>query len=315
MSFSPIQVFASREFIHYRTVSSPVADIAARFYDFMTSVSPDASHARYVYATAYVGTEPPTDKAFAGSPVDVAVREMLACPPVIVLAQGPMHPWGLFERSSETQSIASGLTSSSATPTSDGRPKVEPAAAIFIPWAVHQVLEEAMENDDEQDASAASFFALACLVHETAHWIAANRRGYLRDPSREATKTSLLPKINFGKAKIATHTRRDWGTHAQELLLGCAFTFMSYADGAHEVVSERIKPLIPKLQPAITPEMIVHFTGNAIPPIVDVSRYGAPQPHEVPKWRQSLSDFLVVSCTSPDFSCHHGACRMRDGTK
>ena len=50
--------------------------------------------------------------------------------------------------------------------------------------------------------------------------------GYKHDPSRDRKKTSLLAKLDFTMSKIKTHTRRDWGTHAKELLLGCAYTFM-----------------------------------------------------------------------------------------
>ena len=45
---------------------------------------------------------------------------------------------------------------------------------IFLPWAVHQALKEAIEGDDEQDKSVASFFLFTGVVHETAHWIAGN---------------------------------------------------------------------------------------------------------------------------------------------
>ena len=87
--------------------------------------------------------------------------------------------------------------------------------------------------------------------------------------------------------------------------------YRSYADGTHEVVSERIKPTLPHLRPALSPDAQTYFTGEPLPEIVDISKYGAPKEHEVPKWRPK-SDFLVVSCMSPDFACHHGACRLRD---
>ena len=85
----------------------------------------------------------------------------------------------------------------------------------------------------------------------------------------------------------------------------------SFADGTHEIVSERIKPTLPHLRPALSPEAQTYFTGSPLPEIIDISKYGAPKEHEVPKWRPK-SDFLVVSCMSPDFACHHGACRLRD---
>ncbi|EJF60256.1 hypothetical protein DICSQDRAFT_137595 [Dichomitus squalens LYAD-421 SS1] len=303
MTLPEIKVYASRDFKHYRVVSSPVADIAARFYGFMSSNSEAASHARYAYATAYQGVEPRTPGGFQGSELDHAVQHMLAHPPIIVFAQGPMHPWGLFE-DAELQSISSEATGTSAV-------QLDPVNCIFLPWAVHQALKEGMEGDDEQDKAVASFFLLAGIVHETAHWIAACRHGYKRDPTRDRKKTSLLAKLDFTKTKITTHTRRDWGTHAKELLLGCAYTFMSYADGTHEVVSERVKPVLPHLRPALSPEVQTHCTGFPLPEVIDISKYGTPKEHEVPKWRPK-SDFLVVSCMSPDFACHHGACRLRD---
>ena len=113
MTLPVIKVFASRDFRHYRPVSSPVADIAARFYAFMTSNSDAASHARYAYATAFQGVEPRTPGGFHGSELDHAVQNMLMNPPTIVLAQGPMHPWGLFQ-DAEQQSISSGGTGTSS---------------------------------------------------------------------------------------------------------------------------------------------------------------------------------------------------------
>ncbi|PIL26296.1 hypothetical protein GSI_12052 [Ganoderma sinense ZZ0214-1] len=303
MTLPHIRVYASRDFKYYRPVTSPVADIASRFFAFMASNTAEASHARYAYATAYEGSEPRTSGGFQGSELDRNVQAMLANPPTIVFAQGPMHPWGLFQ-DAELQSISSEATGGSGI-------QLDPAGCIFLPWAVHQVLKDAIESDDEQDKSVASFFLFAGVVHETAHWIAGNRHGYKHDPSRDRKKTSLLAKLDFTKSKIRTHTRRDWGTHAKELLLGWAYTFMSYADGTHELVSERIKPTLPHLRPALSPELQTYFTGEPLPEIIDISKYGAPKEHEVPKWRPK-SDFLVVSCMSPDFSCHHGACRLRD---
>lgn len=135
--------------------------------------------------------------------------------------------------------------------------------------------------------------------------------------------------MNFGIAKIRQHSRKDWGTHAKELLLGYAYTFVyvphplflcalllirssprTYADGSHEVVSQKVAPVIPKLKPALNPDVQAHFVGGALPPIVDISKFGAPNDREVPKWRPK-SDYLIVSSVSPDAACHHGACRLR----
>jgi hypothetical protein len=121
---APVKVFSSRDFRTYRAATSPVSHIADRFFNFITSTSPESTHARYAYATAYLGHEPPPGTPFVGSELDYAVREMLEQPPVIVLAQGPMQPWGLFgpEFEAERQSIASSL--------SDGATVVEPVSAV-----------------------------------------------------------------------------------------------------------------------------------------------------------------------------------------
>jgi hypothetical protein len=128
MATPRIKVLASRDFKHYRNVASPVAAIAARYYAFMSSEAPAASHARYAYATAYLGHEPAGKEPFAGSQTDNAVRQMLADPPTIVLAQGPMHPWGLFtfESELERQSLRSGVSST----TSGSTEVVEPVSAV-----------------------------------------------------------------------------------------------------------------------------------------------------------------------------------------
>lgn len=126
MTAAPIKVYASRDFKQYRAVSSPAAAIAARFYEFMASDAPAAAHARYAYATAYSGAEPVTGGApFAGSQLDHDVRGLMANPPTIVLAQGPMHPWGLFtpEGEAERQSIRSGVSAASGI-------VIEPASAV-----------------------------------------------------------------------------------------------------------------------------------------------------------------------------------------
>ncbi|KZV98533.1 hypothetical protein EXIGLDRAFT_763387 [Exidia glandulosa HHB12029] len=309
----PIKVYASRDFRKYRLVQSPVADIAHRFYTFITSDSPEASHARFAYATAYSGSEPSMSTAggpFVGSELDLAVQDMLSAPPCIVLAQGPMHPWGLFapEMESERQSLRSVSTVSS---TASGV-VIEPVSAIFLPWQVHQALKDAMDADERDEAATAAYFLFAGIVHETAHWIAANRHGYKHDPTRDAHLTSMQARLDFEKAKIVQHSRRDWGTHAKELLLGFAFTFVSYADGTHEVVSQRIQPVIPKLKPAIAPDVQSRIIGfPSMPRIIDISKYGAPNVRAAPSWRKS--DFLIVSSISPDNACHHGACRIRPG--
>jgi hypothetical protein len=186
MAVAPVKVFASRDFKSYRPVSSPVAAIAHRFFTFAAGNAPECAHARYAYATAYLGREPPVGAPFAGSELDEAVRTMLQNPPVVVLAQGPMQPWGLFgpEREAERQSIVS---------TASGGVVVEPVSAvrfmcraccprsanaagaqIFLPWSVHQALKDATDADDAADVAAASFFLMAGVIHETAHWIAAN---------------------------------------------------------------------------------------------------------------------------------------------
>ena len=124
MTLPHIKVYASRDFKYYRPVSSPVADIAARFYAFMTSNTGEASHARYAYATAYEGSEPRTPGGFQGSELDRNVQAMLANPPTIVFAQGPMHPWGLFQ-DAELQSISSGGTGGSAI-------QLDPAGCVRV---------------------------------------------------------------------------------------------------------------------------------------------------------------------------------------
>jgi hypothetical protein len=119
-----VKVYASRDFRSYRPVTSPVTTIADRFYSFVSSSSPESTHARYAYATAYLGYEPPAGAPFAGSDLDAAVQNMLETPPVIVLAQGPMQPWGLFgpEFEAERQSVASSV--------SDTAVVVEPVSAV-----------------------------------------------------------------------------------------------------------------------------------------------------------------------------------------
>jgi hypothetical protein len=128
MSLPSVRVFASRDFRSYRPVSSPVSAIADRFYAFLTGTSPESAHARYAYATAYLGREPTPGAPFAGSNLDEAVRDMLSSPPVIVLAQGPMQPWGLFgpEQDIERQSVVSSLSASS------GVTVVEPVTAVSL---------------------------------------------------------------------------------------------------------------------------------------------------------------------------------------
>jgi hypothetical protein len=131
MSTPAIKVYASRDFRSYRPVASPVAAIAQRFYTFATGTAPECAHARYAYATAYLGQEPPMGAPFAGSPLDEAVRTMLLSPPVIVLAQGPMQPWGLFgpEREAERQSVAS---------TGSGNLVIEPVSAVCPSSSLYQ---------------------------------------------------------------------------------------------------------------------------------------------------------------------------------
>ncbi|EJD46632.1 hypothetical protein AURDEDRAFT_113668 [Auricularia subglabra TFB-10046 SS5] len=121
----PIKVYASRDFKSYRLVQSPVAAIAHRFFSFVAGDSPEASHARFAYATAYVGHEPDAGAPFMGSELDLAVQQQLASPPVIVLAQGPMQPWGLFtpEKESERQSLRSFNSTTSGV-------VVEPGSAV-----------------------------------------------------------------------------------------------------------------------------------------------------------------------------------------
>ncbi|KAH7099989.1 hypothetical protein BKA62DRAFT_707919 [Auriculariales sp. MPI-PUGE-AT-0066] len=303
---APIKVFASRDFKHYRSVQSPVAQIAERYYGFIAGDTPQASHARLAYATAYLGHEPSLNGPFAGSELDRAVQTILSSPPDIVLAQGPMNPWGLFTASAESErmSMRSGTTTSSGT-------VVEPLNAIFLPWQVHQAHKEGTDNDEPEEVAYASFFMFACVVHETAHWIAAQRRER-HATTRDAALTGNMPLLDFEKSKITTHSRRDWGTHAKELLLGFAFTFISYADGSHEVVCQRVLPAISKLKPAIQLDVQAAVIGCKMPRLVDVSQYGPPAPREAPRWRKS-SDFLIVSAISPDVSCHHGACRIRPG--
>jgi hypothetical protein len=129
MALPSIKVYASRDFKQYRPVSSPVAQIAQRFYTFITSDSVPSAHARYTYATAYLGHEPESGRPYVGSSLDAEVREMLSSPPVIVLAQGPMHPWGLFlpEKEAERQSIRSSISGTSSAPTGI---VVEPVTAV-----------------------------------------------------------------------------------------------------------------------------------------------------------------------------------------
>jgi hypothetical protein len=136
MALPPIKVVASRDFKHYRPVQSPVSAIAHRFYTFITSDSVASAHARYTYATAYLGREPEAGQPYVGSALDAEVRFMLSQPPVIVLAQGPMHPWGLFlpEKEAERQSIRSSLSGSSIATTGT---VVEPVTAVRLDPYVH----------------------------------------------------------------------------------------------------------------------------------------------------------------------------------
>jgi hypothetical protein len=39
---------------------------------------------------------------------------------------------------------------------------------------VHQALKDALDSNDPDDIASAKFFLMAGIIHETAHWIAAN---------------------------------------------------------------------------------------------------------------------------------------------
>ena len=41
---------------------------------------------------------------------------------------------------------------------------------------VHKALKDALDADEKDEAATAAFFLFAGIVHETAHWIAANVR-------------------------------------------------------------------------------------------------------------------------------------------
>ncbi|KAH8918852.1 hypothetical protein BT69DRAFT_1322562 [Atractiella rhizophila] len=305
----PGKLLASRDFVNFRWVDSPVAGIAQRFYSFLGSDHSSAVEARYAYATAFMGQEPAGGMSdyLMDNQLDAAVKNMFQSPPKVVLAQGTMKPYGLFARvDSDGNSIHS--AGKSITTTASNSP-VDPYDSVFVPWTIHQILKDAIEaGDDEETRCFAAYFAFACIVHETAHWVAVSRHGYVHDRHRDIEHANKLA-ADPSRASITIHSRNDWGTHAKELLLGNAFQYLTYADGTSEVVTQRILPLNPHLKPCLPSAVQAHVIDCQIPTMVDITRFGRPNVRDLPKWKDS--GFLIVTSVSPDVACHHGACRSR----
>ncbi|KAH8926507.1 hypothetical protein BT69DRAFT_1238907 [Atractiella rhizophila] len=307
----PGKLLASKDFIHYRLVDSPVAGIAERFYAFLASDHPSATECRYAYATAYMGHELESMSDYLlEHELDDKVRQCFERPPKLVLAQGTMKPYGLFAKiDSDGNSIHSSDRSLSSFSTASNA-NVDPYDAIFLPWTVHQILKDSIEAGDEEEEMRryAAYFAFACIVHETAHWMAVSRHGYVHDKERDLAHANKI-MVDRQRGQITIHSRNDWGTHAKELLLGHAFQFISYADGTSEVVTQRILPLNPNLKPSLPSATQTKIIDCQIPMMIDITRHGSPNVRSAPKWR--TDGFLIVTSMSPDAACHHGACRSR----
>ncbi|KAH8926508.1 hypothetical protein BT69DRAFT_1278713 [Atractiella rhizophila] len=309
---SPIQqkspkgkLLASKDFTNYRFVDSPVAGIADRFFAFLASDLPAATECRFAYATSFLGRPPGSlGDYLVDEELDRNIKDFFGRPPKVVLAQGPMKPYGLLSRPSDSSSDGASSRSNSISQPN----QVDPYEAIFLPWTVHQNLKDAIAGGEEEDEARryAAYFSFACLVHETAHWVAVSRHGYIPHKDRTENVTSLVVDRQLGQVVI--HRRDDWGIIAKELLLGHAFCYISYADGTSEVVTQRILPVNPKLKPSLPSAVQTKIIDCEIPTMTDITRYGSPNVREPPKWRDG--GFLVVTAVTPFSVCHHGDCTI-----
>jgi hypothetical protein len=164
----PAHVLVTRNLSTYTEVISHIWDIQRRLYAILQLPTPESVNARRTFACCL----PPTT-----TNVDNELYAHFCSPPQIVLVQGTIDP-GSVPRASNSPSVysstASASTSSSLRGTKTWTEGLAPESVedvLFLPWALHSALEEAIEQDDAPAFGEAAFMALSALMYETAHWL------------------------------------------------------------------------------------------------------------------------------------------------
>lgn len=153
----------TRNLTAFKRLPSPIATLQINLYTLLQSAS--AVRAAFTCCLGVAASEPDSDGA---------LLDFFHQPPQIALVQGNVDPGNLISR---TRGESPSASTSSGAPrrlvkgwTQDLAPD-DPREVLFLPWALHSMLETAAREGDAHTLGEVSLMTVACLLYETAHWL------------------------------------------------------------------------------------------------------------------------------------------------
>jgi len=284
MALAQGPTFISRDLVRFIKRPSPVTALLNRLYELLLGTTPLSTSARSSFAHSWVGYEVTLTEAIS-TDMDEKMKEAFTVRPQIVLLQGTAHP----RRVSEPWIPIRNLNAEKASPATISRDDAEDV--IFLPFSLHQLILEAVDDRDEEMQATWMMMALIILTYELSHWLFTKNNGY-----RE------------GKGLLDAG---DAGMRSIELLLGYHYKLVSYADGTRDLVKRRLPPPRDSIPPSLPASLLPSLLGFQVPPkIVDISSYPDRRTNELPTWKGDDAMYKITSIMDPSELCHHGDCRI-----
>ncbi|KAI5477691.1 hypothetical protein MNV49_005974 [Pseudohyphozyma bogoriensis] len=168
---------------------------------------------------------------------------------------------------------------------------------IYLPWAVHQSLEDQRRDKDFKAVGTTSLFILASLLVEVAHWIYTLEHETV-EPASMTGSTTSLGSFN------STRSANDVGLRVLALLLGTNLEYIVFADGNEMVVKLRLPAPHPPLMKADTLQKILPPSAADVD-MLDVTAYGSTRVQTIPSWFKDTI-FPIIKVITVTAGCHHG---------
>ncbi|KAL7006342.1 hypothetical protein EMMF5_003995 [Cystobasidiomycetes sp. EMM_F5] len=328
----------TRDCIHFRTLKTPLAVVADRFFTLLSSDSAQGRAARKCFA--HSALDHPLNTAECPADLDNQIRIAFQkeTRPSVVLVQGAFRPDNVLGHDDvPTPSTPSSINTLGHLSLDSAKPSnfVE---VIFASFTLHNEYQRCLKEDKEQAARLAWYFVLL-LAHETSHWLYTRIHSFTRDPLRPSQREMASRNGNSSPGSTMSHfsrtsngsiatavsihgqrvedplitlgqNREDCGARTTDMLLGCTGAVVSFADGDADVVKRKIQPSITNDTPALGAAEVEYITGHKMPKFIDIT--GSPPlliGGPTPKW-STHDTYLPTSKVVPNSLCQHGACRI-----
>jgi len=308
-------VILTRDAKRFKKLPSLIAPLISQFFSLLSNPGLEATRLRQAFSPALSGDFLPPGHELDPE-LEPLLKSSFASPPEICLIQGAMRPDSLLEGLDNDIPLTPPGSSDSKSITSNSSNQAQPDLndVIFLPFVLHQQLDQATKNDDLETKVRVSMMILASVVHEVAHWLYNKHHGYRPDPERRnllSVRATPFTTQRPDEVLILIGQRiNDVGLIATQSVFGYYYKMITWADGDIELVKRRIDGVKSSAQPAMSNSTLAYLLGGPLPNIKDITGF----PHSLsgtrPDWADKDDTYLITTQLAPNTLCHHGVVRL-----